>query len=57
MNFERKTSQKTVFLSETQEQKLEKICQKFSSWRPFPSGPLATGHIYKQFQYAIEWPI
>ena len=34
MNFERKTSQKQFLpiLSEPQDQKLEQICQKFSSW-------------------------
>ena len=42
MNFERKTSQK-------QDRKLEKICQKFSSLRQFPSWLFATNHISKQF--------
>ena len=53
INFERKTSQNRflLILSETQSQKLEKICQKISIWRQLPSRPLATRHISKQFLY------
>ena len=51
MNFERKTSQNQFLpiLSKTQDPKLEKICQKFSSWRQFPSRPFATRHFSIQF--------
>ena len=48
MDFERKTSpnQFLMILFETQDQKLEKILQTFSSVSPFPSWPLETRHIY-----------
>ena len=53
VEFERTSSQNQFLsiLSETQDQKLEKVCQKFSSWVQFPSGPFATRHIcYCAFQ-------
>ena len=52
MNFE--GNQFLLILSETQESKLEKICQKFSSWRQFPSWPFATRHVSKQFLCNLE---
>ena len=49
VNLERITSQNQFLLisSEIQEYlSRKKICQKFSSWRPFPSWPLSIRHIY-----------
>ena len=51
MNCQGKTSQNQLLpiLSQTQEQRLEKICQKLSTWKPFPSWSFATRHTGQLF--------